>query len=94
MKSHRSSVQLSHSSSLFVFMAALKRLLAFFMSKNRDNLDSDQKLDSEGTAVFWMPSRQSQIWLPEVQQHILPLWTAGKGWNAPARINGADFRAM
>lgn len=33
-------------------MAALERLLAFFMSKNRDNLDSDQKHDSEDTAMF------------------------------------------
>lgn len=35
-----------------MFVAALERLLAFFMSKNRDNLDSDQKPDPEGSAVF------------------------------------------
>lgn len=37
---------------LICVMAALKRLLAFFMSRKRDNLDSDQNPDSEGTAMF------------------------------------------
>lgn len=81
---------------LICVMAALKRLLAFFMSRKRRNLDSDQNPDSEGTAVFCSLDalRQSQIWQPEMQQHILPPCTAGEGWKAPARISGADFRVI